>query len=91
MWTHGWSAQFYKVIFVNGQFDPWKSATESSDYRPIGPMVSTDDVPVFIVEGGVYSPGLWIDNDIPAEWSVVQNCLERMGAWLKNWTPPKST
>ena len=70
----GWQASFadQRVMFCNGQFDPWRSATVSSDYRPSGPLASTAETPIFIVEGGVHVPDLIINPNSPDQVSVVE-------------------
>ncbi|KAI1337447.1 peptidase S28 [Xylariaceae sp. FL0016] len=87
-WTQGWDAPYSRVIFVNGEFDPWKTATVASPYRPDGPANSTDDSPKFVVEGGVHCPELWVDEDDDATWPIVQKSVEAMNGWLGEWSPP---
>jgi hypothetical protein len=87
-WTQGWDAPYERVIFVNGQFDPWRSATVSSDYRP-GGQVNSTEIPVFIVENGVHTPELFVDTTNPYTWPVVQSSIAQMGAWLKEYKPSR--
>ncbi|KAH8681442.1 peptidase S28 [Xylariales sp. PMI_506] len=88
MYTLGWDAPFQRVLFVNGEFDPWRSATLSSDYRPGGTVNSTD-IPVFIVEGGVHCPDLYLDDGNPHQVEVVNAALQQMGQWLQEYRPWK--
>ncbi|RYP91354.1 hypothetical protein DL770_002494 [Monosporascus sp. CRB-9-2] len=88
-WTGGWNSEFEKVIFVDGQYDPWRSASVSSDYRPEGGAYNTTEAPAFIVEGGVHCPEMVIDVNNPSLWFVVQSSVEIMAGWIKEWSPPK--
>ncbi|RYP05719.1 hypothetical protein DL764_003612 [Monosporascus ibericus] len=85
-WTGGWDSEFEKVIFVDGQYDPWRSASVSSDYRPEGGAYNTTEAPAFIVEGGIHCPEMIIDAN---SWAVVQSCVEIMAGWIQEWSPPK--
>ncbi|KAF9881706.1 hypothetical protein CkaCkLH20_00852 [Colletotrichum karsti] len=89
-WTDGgWNATYDNVMFVDGEFDPWKSATMSSDYRPGGPSKSTDKTPRMVVKGGTHVPDFDISED-KDHASVTKRQLEIMGKWLKNWKPKSS-
>ncbi|KAI1110885.1 serine carboxypeptidase S28 [Nemania sp. NC0429] len=81
LWTKGWDAPFDRVLFVNGEHDPWRSATVASDYRP-GGAVSSDKIPSLIIEKGNHVPDLVLGSS-PYQTVVVQRAVEIMGAWLK--------
>ncbi|RYP61563.1 hypothetical protein DL771_010084 [Monosporascus sp. 5C6A] len=89
LWTGGWNSDFEKVIFVDGQYDPWREATVSSDYRPEDCAYNTTEAPAFIVQGGAHCPEMFIDESDPYTWSVVQSSVEIMAGWIKEWSPPK--
>jgi hypothetical protein len=86
----GWDADFERVMFVQGEFDPWIEATVSSTHRPGGPLVSSDKTPVYVVKNGNHVPDMILD-DIPEETSVLQQELATMKKWLDEWTPPKGS
>ncbi|KAI0158890.1 peptidase S28 [Pestalotiopsis sp. NC0098] len=86
-YTKGWDAPYNRVFFVNGEFDPWRSATLSSDYRPGGP-VNTTEAPVYIVKGGVHTPEMFIDENDENTWPIIQAALEQMRCWLDEWEKP---
>ncbi|RYP67011.1 hypothetical protein DL769_005871 [Monosporascus sp. CRB-8-3] len=88
-WTGGWDSEFEKVIFVDGQYDPWRSASVSSDYRPEGGVYNTTEAPAFIVENGIHCPEFDIDESDPYTWPVVQSSVEIMAGWIKEWSPRK--
>lgn len=51
--TGGWTnVHTTRLVYVNGEFDPWRPETVSSEIRPGGPLQSTPEVPVFLIKGG---------------------------------------
>jgi hypothetical protein len=90
MYTGGWNADFERVMFVQGEFDPWIEATVSSTHRPGGPLASSDKTPIYVVKNGNHVPDLILD-DIPEENSVLEQELATMKKWLSEWTPPKGS
>ncbi|KAL3296949.1 serine carboxypeptidase S28 [Colletotrichum asianum] len=74
-WTKGgWDAPFEKVMFVDGEFDMWNSATMSSAYRPGGPWNSTEEVPRMVVARGGHIPDLdlvHVNEDVVEALAVV--------------------
>lgn len=55
-YTKGWDIEgtTTRLIFTNGQYDPWKDSTVSSDFKPGGPYNGTDDAPVLVIPGGIH-------------------------------------
>lgn len=52
-------ASFMFILLVltrnkNSEFDPWRSASVSSEFRPDGPLQSTPDAPVFVLPKGIH-------------------------------------
>jgi hypothetical protein len=90
LYTKGWDADFERVMFLQGEFDPWIEATVSSRHRPGGPLASSDKTPVFTIKNGNHVPDLILD-DIPEENSVLEQELATMKRWLAEWTPPKGS
>ncbi|KAK3936273.1 peptidase S28 [Diplogelasinospora grovesii] len=84
-YTGGWDADFERVLFVNGEFDPWYPATVQSSYRNGGPRQSTDKMPIVEIPGGNHCPDLVISSQ---NEKYVQQELEIMGKWLSEWTKP---
>ncbi|KAK1999076.1 serine carboxypeptidase S28 [Colletotrichum falcatum] len=87
-WTGGWNASYENVLFIDGEFDPWKSATMSSDYRPGGPSKSTEKAPRLVVEGATHVPDFRL-SELNAK--VVQQGVEIMGKWIEAWKPKKAS
>ncbi|GKT85537.1 serine-type peptidase [Colletotrichum tofieldiae] len=86
-WTGGWNATFENVLFADGEFDPWKSATMSSEYRPGGPSKSTEKAPRLVVKGGTHVPDFWLSEQ---NAEVVEQEVAIMGKWIKAWKPKKA-
>ncbi|KAI1147343.1 serine carboxypeptidase S28 [Nemania diffusa] len=91
MWTKGWDAPYERVLFVNGEHDPWRSATIAADSRPGGPVESSDAIPALVVEKGVHVPDLILEDDSPYQTPVIEKAVEIMGSWLKDWEKPASS
>ncbi|OAA59764.1 Peptidase S28 [Niveomyces insectorum RCEF 264] len=61
--TDGWNFQGKRILWVNGEFDPWRPASVSSPDRPGGPLVATADAPVVLVRGGKHCEDLAVRHD----------------------------
>ncbi|KAJ0282970.1 hypothetical protein COL922a_002980 [Colletotrichum nupharicola] len=72
-WTKGgWDAPFEKVMFVDGEFDMWNSATMSSVYRP----------------GSPWNDLIHMNEDVVEALAVVtKKQLKIMEKWLSEWKP----
>ncbi|KAI1170527.1 serine carboxypeptidase S28 [Nemania sp. FL0916] len=87
MWTKGWGANYERVVFVNGEHDPWRSATIAADNRPGGPVQSSDQIPSFVVKGGVHVPDFVLDGSADQN-RVLGEAVVVMGRWLAEWKGP---
>lgn len=54
-----------RLMYANGQFDPWRDSTVSSDSRPGGPLQSTPQLPVRVIPGGIHCTDYYAQN-----WAV---------------------
>lgn len=53
--TGGWrNVKTKRLLWINGEFDPWRPATVSWEGRPGGPLQSTPEAPVFIIKGAAH-------------------------------------
>ncbi|KAL2755191.1 hypothetical protein ACRALDRAFT_1035139 [Sodiomyces alcalophilus JCM 7366] len=86
-YTGGWNAHFDKVLFCDGENDPWISATLSSPFRPDGPRESTDQTPVLVMKGGNHVPDFDLRMEDGEFMDFVDKEVEIIGEWLKDWTP----
>jgi hypothetical protein len=72
-----------RLIWANGEFDPWRTSGVSSAFRPGGPLVSTTEQPVQIIPGGFHCSDLRASNGIAN--AGVQKVIDNEIAQLKTW------
>ena len=62
-YTEGWRLEnTTRLIWTNGQFDPWRTSGVSSEFRPGGPLPSTTQHPLQIIPGGFHCSDLVLKN-----------------------------
>jgi hypothetical protein len=86
--TKGWFlTNTERVLWVNGQWDPWRDATVSSEYRPGGPLKSTKKAPVFLIPGGIHCNDLLLRNGQANEGvqKVIDAEIEIMKGWVEEY------
>lgn len=89
LWTGGWfipnkATKNTRVLWVNGEFDPWRTAGVSSQFRPGGEWQSSAEAPVYIVPKGIHTSDLSIRNGAAnAGVAAVQASLvKQMVQWV---------
>jgi hypothetical protein len=83
-YTGGWDyVNTTRLIWTNGEWDPWKDATVSSDFRPNGPLASTTEAPVNIIPGGIHCSDLIASNGVVNRG--VQKVIDNEVAVIKGW------
>ncbi|KAK3349774.1 serine-type peptidase-like protein [Lasiosphaeria hispida] len=62
--TGGWAAAPHtpRVMFTNGELDPWLGATVSAPGRPGGPLAGSEETPVRVIPGGMHCSDLYRQN-----------------------------
>uniref|UniRef100_A0A093W226 Putative serine protease EDA2 n=1 Tax=Talaromyces marneffei PM1 TaxID=1077442 RepID=A0A093W226_TALMA len=90
-WTKGWTGTTERVIWAQGQYDPWREETISSDFRPGGPATSTEPNPIFVMpEASHCYDLLWRNGDANAGIRDVQNKeIAQMKVWVDEWYAKK--
>lgn len=84
-WTGGWNIDnTTRLLWVNGQYDPWRDSTVSSDFRPGGPVASTKQAPVYIVPGGYHCSDLITQNGVvnAGVQAVIDAEIKQVKAWF---------
>ncbi|CZR60321.1 related to serine protease [Phialocephala subalpina] len=82
----GWGVKnTQRLMFSNGEFDPWRSAGVSSAFRPGGPLASTPEIPVFIVPDGIHVQDLYMNNVTPAILDLRKQELAQMVSWIEEY------
>jgi hypothetical protein len=73
-----------RLLYVNGGFDPWREASVSSEFRPGGPLQSTEAVPVNIVPGGFHTSDLVTQNGVvnASVQAVIDKSVAQLAAWV---------
>ncbi|KAL1861845.1 hypothetical protein VTK73DRAFT_6905 [Phialemonium thermophilum] len=88
MLTEGWNLTDTKrLLWVNGEFDPWRSASVSSELRPGGPFSGTESAPLFLIPGGRHCSDLAARNgefnkDVA---SIQQQQVKQMVTWINEF------
>ncbi len=93
-YTGGWKPRrSQRLLYVNGEFDPWRTAGVSSEFRPGGPLKSTKDVPVNIVPGGFHCSDMTMRNAEanPGVEAVVAHNVRIIKGWTADWYKQKKT
>ncbi|RDL39517.1 putative serine protease K12H4.7 [Venustampulla echinocandica] len=82
--TQGWRLEdTTRLLWVNGEFDPWKTSGMSSEFRPGGPLESTEKHPVQVIPGGFHCSDLRLKN---AEFNAgVQKVVDIEVAQIVKW------
>jgi hypothetical protein len=86
--TQGWNiANTTRLIFTNGEYDPWRTSGISSSFRPGGPLASTPEAPVQIIPGGFHCSDLRLKNGVVNEGvqTVIDNEVAQIVAWVKEF------
>lgn len=86
-YTDGWDITHPRLIYVNGDYDPWREASVSSDFRTGGKMQSTAEHPVVIVPGGFHTSDLLIENgEVNAGvQAAIDAVIAQMKTWVAEW------
>jgi len=83
--TGGWKlTDTTRLIWTNGQFDPWRTSGVSSEFRPGGPLASTPKAPVQIIPGGFHCSDLIARNGLVNEGvqMVIDNEIKQIVEWV---------
>jgi hypothetical protein len=72
-----------RLLWGNGEFDPWRTATVASEFRPGGPYMGTMEQPSLIIPGGFHCSELRAANGLANEG--VQQVMDDAIAIHKGW------
>ncbi|KAH8423270.1 putative serine peptidase [Aspergillus melleus] len=84
-YTGGWSrTNTSRLIWTNGQYDPWLDSGVSSRFRPGGPLKSTAAAPVQVIPGGFHCSDLYMTSYAANDGvrKVVDNEVAQIKAWI---------
>ncbi|KHN94776.1 Peptidase S28 [Metarhizium album ARSEF 1941] len=61
--TGGWAnVNTTRLVWVNGEYDPWRSASVASDFRPGGPFVGDEARPSYVIPRAAHCNDMIIKN-----------------------------
>jgi hypothetical protein len=90
-YTGGWSVDFNstRLMFANGELDPWRDSTVSSKFRPGGPEQSPN---VRVIPGGIHCSDFYAQNWAvnPELKSIVDEEVASMEQWVKEFYEHKN-
>jgi len=82
--SQGWRLEdTTRLIWTNGEFDPWRTSGVSSEFRPGGPLASTPQHPLQIIPGGFHCSDLRLKNG--AVNAGVQTVIDNEVAQIVKW------
>lgn len=86
-YTKGWDITHERLLFVNGDNDPWREAGVSSDFRTGGKLQSTPQHPVIIVPGGYHTSDLLTKNAQSNAGAkvAIDAVVAQMVSWVKEF------
>ncbi|KAI9742271.1 MAG: hypothetical protein M1818_004171 [Claussenomyces sp. TS43310] len=92
LYTDGWYTSSplkpsKRLIWTNGEFDPWRTTGVSSQFRPGGPLQSTPEAPVQVIPAGIHCSDLYMgDAKVNAGvQEVVDNEVKQIVEWVNEF------
>ncbi|KAI1826287.1 serine carboxypeptidase S28-domain-containing protein [Xylaria intraflava] len=88
LYTGGWLAtNTTRLMMTNGEWDPWRDSTYSSQFRPGGPLKSTEKFPVRYLKHGTHCSDLYGQNwDVNADAkAIADDETTQMKEWVSEF------
>ncbi|TVY33265.1 putative extracellular serine carboxypeptidase [Lachnellula subtilissima] len=86
--TQGWRLEdTTRLIWTNGEFDPWRTSGISSEFRPGGPLASTEQHPVQVIPSGIHCSDLRLKNGQvnAGVQQVIDNEVAQIVKWVEEY------
>ncbi|KAK8209937.1 peptidase S28 [Phyllosticta paracitricarpa] len=85
--TGGWFMNTTRLVWTNGEFDPWLDATVSSEFRPGGALESTAAAPVHVIPSGIHCSDLIAQDGVvnAGVQKVIDAEVAQIKAWVDEW------
>ncbi|KAI5856184.1 peptidase S28 [Durotheca rogersii] len=79
-----------RLLWVNGEFDPWRSASVESDFRPGGPLTSENPgAPSILIAGSRHCNDLRVSNTVnPAIQKAQDDIVAQIATWTREFRSP---
>ncbi len=93
-YTGGWDwTNTTRLMWANGEFDPWRGATVSAESRPGGPLQSSAQAPVHLIPGGIHCSDLIASNGRvnAGVGAIQQEEVAIMKAWVAEFYAQNAT
>lgn len=91
--TGGWgNVNTTRLVWINGELDPWRGATVSSHRRPGGPLKSTKEAPVHLVRGAAHCSDMNTDNALLNKGAakMFAEVVSQMQEWVAEFYEQKN-
>ncbi|KAI5925213.1 putative serine peptidase [Camillea tinctor] len=81
-----------RLLWVNGEYDPWRSASVASEFRPGGSLESTPEQPHILIPGSRHCNDLRTRNGVynPDIKKAQDEIVTQMAAWTKEFYSSKT-
>ena len=91
--TGGWNhVNTTRLMWVNGEYDPWTPATVSSKSRPGGPLKSTKQAPVWVIPKAAHCNDLNVRNRVnEGAREVIDGVVSQMQEWVADYYKQNGT
>lgn len=85
--TDGWfNTDAPRLLYVNGEFDPWRSGSVASEFRPGGQFNGTEETPAILIEGSRHCNDLIMTNSVhPPVAAAQEAAISQMKAWVEGF------
>lgn len=85
--TDGWyNTHAPRLLYVNGEFDPWRSASVASEFRPGGQFKGTEETPAILIAGSRHCNDLLITNNVHRPVAEAQKqAISQFRKWVKEF------
>ncbi|PNY21899.1 Thymus-specific serine protease [Tolypocladium capitatum] len=86
--TGGWNhVDTKRLMWISGEYDPWRPATVSADLRPGGPLESTKQAPVWVLPKASHCNDVIVNNGIanPVIMKIMQEEVVQMKKWVEEF------
>lgn len=82
--TGGWfNTDAPRLLYLNGELDPWREGSVYSEFRPGGPFTGTEETPSILIAGSRHCNDLIIANNVhPPVAEAQKAAISQMKTWV---------
>ncbi|KAJ4415500.1 hypothetical protein N0V82_007302 [Gnomoniopsis sp. IMI 355080] len=93
-YTGGWDIanNLTRLMWTNGEFDPWRDSTVSSLYKPGGQFTGTATAPLQLIPDGIHCSDMLAENGAvnAGVQEVIDNAVAQISTWVAEYYTEKS-